>query len=62
MTLDFYRKVIRSGIVDTRKYRYIVTDTDEQQDVIKRLPLDSLDTVKALTDWTIVSRGGEKHD
>ena len=49
--MKFLEKVKRDGIVDTRKYRYVV---DSAQGVIKRLPIEYLDTTLALTEWEVV--------
>lgn len=49
MTLRFKCKVVREGIVDTRKYRYVYRDGK-----ILRIELQKLDTVAALTDWVEV--------
>lgn len=46
MKKDFIGKVISDGIVDTRKYRYIVNDGK-----IMRLPIKDLDTTVAINGW-----------
>ena len=59
MTQEFIDRIMRERIVDTRNYRYIVTeqhDAERQWAEIKRLPLDKLDTTAALTDWVSVKR------
>ena len=50
MTKAFARKVRKYCAVDTRKYRYILTYSNDGYE-IWRLPLYKLDTVAALTDW-----------
>lgn len=49
---EVFRKSKREEIVDTRKYRYAV---DSAQGVIKRLPIEYLDTTLALTEWEVVA-------
>lgn len=49
MTKKFIKKVQAKGIVDTKKYRYV-----ERGQYIKRLPLDYLDTTRAIDGWEIV--------
>ena len=46
MRKSFIEKVLRDVIVDTRKYRYIVSEEFAYL-VIKRIPLQYLDTDKA---------------
>lgn len=53
MTTNFEQRVIREGIVDTRKYRYICKDYADRRE-IKRLPIDDLDTTAALDGWETV--------
>ena len=50
--MKFLERVKREGIVDTRKYRYVV---DSAHGVIKRLPIEYLDTTLALTEWEVVA-------
>lgn len=50
--MKFLERVKREGIVDTRKYRYVV---DHAQGLIKRLPIEYLDTTLALTEWQVVT-------
>lgn len=63
MTKQFVEKVIRNGIVDTKKYRYTTKEVNyysEAKDAyiqelhVVRLPLDLLDTTAALTEWETV--------
>lgn len=49
MKNEFIAKVIREGIVDTNKYRYIFKDGN-----ILRLPLSYLGTTKAIDGREIV--------
>ena len=59
MTKAFINRVMHDGTVDTRNYRYIVTeehDSDKQWAEIKRLPIDKLETTAVLTDWETVKR------
>ena len=53
ITNDFEKKVIREGIVDTAKYRYVTRDVKGDL-AIYRLPIEMLDTTAALTDWELV--------
>lgn len=57
MKENFAKKVIRNGIVDTKKYRYIavgIDGADEQHTEIRRISLDLLDTTKAIDGWETV--------
>lgn len=59
MTKAFINRIMQERTIDTRNYRYIVTeehDSNNQWAEIKRLPLDKLDTTAALTDWETVKR------
>ena len=59
MTNAFIERLMRERSIDTRNYRYIVTeehDADRQYAEIKRLPLDELDTTKAIDGWETVKR------
>ena len=61
MTQAFIDRLMKERIVDTAKYRYIVTeehDATAQWAEIRRLPLDKLDTTAANTDWETVRRIG----
>lgn len=51
MKKEFFEKVIRQGIVDTKKYRYKYSEDDG---TVKRLPLADLDTTEALRGWETV--------
>lgn len=57
MNSNFYDRVIREQIVDTKKYRYIAKEchgVDEQWIEIQRLPIESLDTTAAIDGWETV--------
>ena len=59
MTNAFINRIMQERTIDTRNYRYIVTDEHDgvkQWAEIKRLPLDKLDTTASLTDWETVKR------
>ena len=51
MTESFKQKVIENGIYDTERYRWIY---DINTNTIQRLPIQYLDTTKALSDWEVV--------
>ena len=51
MTESFKQKVIENGIYDTERYRWIY---DINTNTIQRLPIQYLDTTRALSDWEIV--------
>lgn len=53
MTGKFLRKVYREGIVDTRKYRYILRGRE-----IMRIAIDALDTIAALSDKSDINPNG----
>ena len=53
MKKDFENKIIRSGIVDTKKYRYVLRGTING-DVIERIPIEYLDTTMAINGWETV--------
>lgn len=53
MKKRFENKVIRHGMVDTKKYRYILRTTFNG-DVIERIPIEYLDTTMAINGWEIV--------
>lgn len=57
MTQEFINKVIRESMVDTKQYRYMTSTQntlDHQYQVIKRLPIASLETTDAIDGWEIV--------
>ena len=49
----FFHRLIQSGTIDTRKYRYTIRVYADRLEV-QRLHLDKLGTVAALTDWETV--------
>lgn len=54
MKKSFIEKVIREGIVDTKKYRYVFRieyGTEEQKAVIERIPINYLDTTAVFEPW-----------
>lgn len=53
MTQDFKQRVIREGVVDTDKYRYLY-EVDNKGARIKRIALDLLDTTAARDGWEVV--------
>lgn len=59
MTKDFINRLMHDRIIDTRNYRYIVTeehDNEEQWAEIKRIPLSQLDTTATIDGWETVKR------
>lgn len=46
MTIEFKHRIIREGIVDTKKYRYVYRDGK-----IYRIELEKLDTTAAINGW-----------
>lgn len=57
MTKKFIEKVKWYGIVDTRRYRYVY-DVDGRY--IRRLPIEWLDTTRAIDSWTIIPLAKKK--
>lgn len=64
MTKQFQQRILTDGIVDTRKYRYIVRDRHELNqscEIVKtwltiyRLPIIDLDTTAAIDGWEKVA-------
>lgn len=55
MTKKFIEKVKLFGIVDTRNYRYVY-HVDASSAWIECLPIEWLDTTRAIDGWTIVHR------
>lgn len=51
MTKKFLEKVLHDRVVDTKKYRYRV---NESTGYIERIPIEYLDTTKALEGWELV--------
>ena len=59
MTKEFIKKVKLYGIVDTRKYRYVYRYAYSNSGFtswIDRLPIDWLDTTRAIDGWETVKR------
>ena len=55
MKKEFWERVKRERIVDTRKYRYIIDeDIRLERPLIKRLPIEDLDTTSAIDGWEVV--------
>ena len=50
----FFEKVLNSVFYDTKKYRYTSRRCSDGSVVIVRLPIEYLDTTKALTHWELV--------
>ena len=59
MKRGFIERVIRERIVDTRKYRYISESTFAEGLVIRRIPLEYLNTTRALNSWESVRSNKE---
>lgn len=55
MKVDFALKVIKYGVVDTKKYRYVYKTFPDYGE-IKRLRVECLGTVKSFDDWETVKR------
>lgn len=54
MTKAFIEKVIKNRFIDTKNYRYTITNDG----TINRLSLDLLGTTGALDGWVVVKRLG----
>lgn len=55
MKKEFLERVRRERVVDTRKYRYVLdTDIRLERPLIKRLPIEELDTTAAIDGWEVV--------
>lgn len=55
MKKEFWERVKRERIVDTKKYRYVLdTDIRLERPLIKRLPIEDLDTTAAIDGWKVV--------
>ena len=54
LSRKFFEKVLNSVFYDTKKYRYMSRHSSDGSLVIVRLPLEYLDTTKALTHWEFV--------
>lgn len=53
LTKKFLEKVLHDRIVDTKKYRYRI---NESTGCIERIPIEYLDTTKALEGWEQVEQ------
>ena len=54
MKKEFWERVKRERIVDTKKYRYVLdTDIRLERPLIKRLPIEDLDTTAAIDGWEV---------
>lgn len=56
---SFLRRVVRERMIDTELYRYAIFEKEDHA-LIRRIPIDKLDTTAALTDWETVAMIGEK--
>lgn len=55
MKKEFWERVKWKKIVDTRKYRYVLDDDISlERLLIKRLPIEDLDTTAAIDGWEVV--------
>ena len=49
------KRILGKRIVDTRKYRYVLDDDVRlERPLIKRLPIEDLDTTAAIDGWEVV--------
>lgn len=55
MKKEFLNRVLHEGVVDTRKYRYIVGESGTDI-VVRRLPIEDLDTTEAIDGWETVCK------
>ena len=53
MKKEFIEKVIKYGSIDTKKYRYRALELPDRL-IIKRIPLEYLDTTAAIDGWETV--------
>ncbi len=53
MNKDFYNKVIKNGIVDTKKYRYKLKEYADHAN-IERIDIKEINTTTVYTDWEVV--------
>lgn len=59
MNQAFRERIMREGIVDTKKYRYATKErrNDRIQFIeIRRIPIEYLDTTASLSEWELVER------
>lgn len=57
MKREFIQRIFREGVVDTRKYRYVIKWYCDTYGEIRRLPLEYLDTTRALNkdNWELMA-------
>lgn len=55
MTNAFEKRIIREGIVDTKKYRYIYKVGFDGAE-IKRIEITKLGTIAAMNEWETVKK------
>lgn len=55
MKKSFEEKLLRERIVDTKQFRYVVEETPNAL-VIKRIPLEKLDTTAAIDGWEVIKK------
>ena len=58
---SFLRRVVSERMIDTELYRYAIFEKEDRA-LIRRIPIDELDTTAALTDWetvAVIGEGGE---
>lgn len=53
MKKEFFDKIIKNGVVDTKKYRYIYIVPAEKAE-IRRIAIDLLDTTATIDGWEVV--------
>lgn len=53
MKKEFFDKIIKNGVVDTKKYRYIYIVSAEKAE-IRRIAIDLLDTTATIDGWEVV--------
>ena len=53
MKKEFVDKVIKNGVVDTKKYRYVYSVSAEKAE-IRRIDINLLDTTGTIDGWEIV--------
>ena len=66
MTRAFIEKVLRYRVIDTKQYRYRVSEHDyctngnfQRHVTIERLKLEALDTTETINGWETVYRESE---
>ena len=53
MKKEFFDKIIKNGVVDTKKYRYVYGVSAEKAE-IRRIAIDLLDTTVTIDGWEVV--------